>query len=134
MSDLNVNALAIARRLGKGWHPPTDGPDLLGGHGFIFHSRAERGPTILVSAGPSGDAQDTHDWTDWLHASISRPDRIPEYEDLTMMHAAVFGTGWAYQVFAPPAAHINIHARVLHLWGRLDGTPALPNFGALGSI
>jgi hypothetical protein len=40
----------------------------------------------------------------------------------------VFGDRWAYQVFAPPADHINLHNFALHLWGRLDGKPVLPDF------
>jgi hypothetical protein len=38
-------------------------------------------------------------------------------------------------VFAPPTDHVNIHEYALHLFGRLDGTPALPDFTAgSGSI
>ena len=53
---------------------------------------------------------------------------------LADLHAAVFGAGYAYQVFAPPSEHVNIHEFALHLWGRLDGRSALPEFGAGGSI
>lgn len=70
-----------------------------------------------------------------VHASIAHPDSMPTYEELTMLHRAVWGDGWAYQVFAPPSEHINIHEYALHLWGRLDGRPMLPDFTlGLGSI
>lgn len=62
------------------------------------------------------------------HASIAWPDRDPSYRDLVMLHRAVFGDGWAYQVFAPASEHINIHEHALHLWGRADGEPMLPDF------
>ena len=65
---------------------------------------------------------------DWVHASISNTARMPSYADLKRMHLAVFGNGWAYQVFAPPSDHINLHEYCLHLFGRLDGKSALPDF------
>jgi hypothetical protein len=73
---------------------------------------------------------------EWLHASIAREDRMPSYADLAALHKAVFGARYAYQVFAPPAAHVNIHPRALHLWGRVDDGDGriLPAFGATGTI
>jgi hypothetical protein len=72
----------------------------------------------------------------WIHASISYDQdwRIPSYSDMKQMHMAVFGLGHAYQCFVPPGEHINIKGNVLHLFGRLDGKPALPNFGRTGTI
>ena len=82
----------------------------------------------------SGDADDS-DGTTWLHASLALTDRSPTYDELVILHRAVFGRRrWAYQIFAPEAAHVNLHAYALHLWGRVDGKPAMPNFGASGSI
>jgi hypothetical protein len=74
------------------------------------------------------------DDVNWIHASISYVDRMPDYDDLKLLHAAVFDTGWAYQVFAPPSEHVNIHAHALHLFGRADGARVLPDFGRFGSI
>jgi len=62
------------------------------------------------------------------------PTRMPSYNDLKRMHRGVFGDGHAYQVFAPAAEHVNIRSNALHIWGRLDGLPVLPNFGRLGTI
>jgi len=53
---------------------------------------------------------------------------MPSYNDLAMLHAAVFESGWAYQVFVPPGEHVNLHDFALHLFGRLDGAPVLPDF------
>lgn len=67
----------------------------------------------------------------WVHASIAHTDRMPSYVTLAVLHKAVFAEGFAYQVFAPSAQHINIHDYALHLWGLDNGEPALPNFGAV---
>lgn len=72
---------------------------------------------------------DTLDGVVWRHASISRTDKMPTYQDLQLLHQAGWGSaGHAYQVFVPPGEHVNIHDRCLHLWGRADGTRALPDF------
>jgi len=46
----------------------------------------------------------------------------------------VWPAGYAYQVFAPPSQHVNIHPYALHLWGKVDGSPTLPEFGKYGTI
>lgn len=86
---------------------------------------------VIVSIDPNTDPG-----TDWVHASMAyrQPSRMPSYNDLKRMHHGVFGDGHAYQAFTPAAEHVNITANVLHLWGRLDGAPVLPNFGRLGTI
>lgn len=118
-------ALDIRRRLGKKeWKVPVPfGPD-----GWIFDTVAGR-HRIIVTVGPTPDGTET-----WWHASISGIDEMPTYEDLVLMHHAVWPAGWAYQVFAPPESHVNIHEYVLHLWGKPDGLAVLPNFGANGTI
>lgn len=121
----SLNALAIRRRLGRGdWAAPVPyGPD---GWSFVnFDGKA----TVILSCFPWDDG------LSWIHASIAHADRLPSYAELTLLHDAVFGDGWAYQVFAPEAEHVNLHRFALHLWGRLDGQPVLPNFAAgVGSI
>jgi hypothetical protein len=86
---------------------------------------------IIVSLDQASDPG-----TDWIHASISYQmrSRMPSYNDLKMLHRAVFGDAPAYQCFVPEGEHINQTHNVLHLWGKLDGKPALPNFGWLGTI
>lgn len=116
MIPTSFDALAIRRRLGRSnWAAPAPfGPD-----GWSFMNLDGHTSIIVTCALGDGD--------DWVHASIAR-DTMPTYADLKMLHDAVFGDGWAYQVFAPPSEHVNIHEHALHLWGRLDGKPALPDF------
>jgi hypothetical protein len=113
----SFDALDIRRVLGrKLWAPPAPfGPD-----GWRLHRYDESGSVIVTCS--------EHERDDWIHASIAWAERMPTYEDLKLLHAAVFGDRWAYQVFAPPTDHVNIHQFALHLFGRVDGKPALPDF------
>lgn len=124
----SLNPLAIRKVLGRAaWGPPSP----FGPAGWHFEGVGGRS-RIIVSSSPGLDPDDPA--VEWVHASISRRDRMPSYEDLTTLHRAVFGGGWAYQVFAPPSDHVNIHEYCLHLWGRADGAAVLLNFGIGGSI
>lgn len=120
-----VSALDIRKKLGREtWSAPRAfGPD-----GWLFVS-TDISRSVIVSSFE-------HNGEEWVHASIARHDKtMPSYDELAMLHQVVFGDGWAYQVFAPPAKHVNIHEYALHLWGRLDGAPALPDFvGDSGSV
>lgn len=117
----------ILRRLAKAGSVLPFGPT---GQGFAYDF-ARDDARIIVTLGAAG----VDDRDDRVHASISRPDQMPSYEDLVMLHHAVWGDdGYAYQVFAPRRVHVNIHPNALHLWGLLDGSPELPEFGMHGSI
>jgi len=119
-----IDALRIRRVLGRReWGIPEP----YGPAGWLLRS-TDRNGSVLVSLCPEEDG------TTWLHASMSRRGGVPSYEDMVRLHAAAFGDGWAYQVFAPPEAHVNLHEHVCHIWGRLDGAAALPNFGRYGTI
>jgi len=136
----------IAQRLrGSAIRPDLFNPELreLGGDSWIIdqqirHRDGKPRPwrRIIVSYGPRMNDEGTDHLLDdlWLHASVSRPDEMPSYNDLANLHDAVWPDGWAYQVFAPSSAHVNIHQYALHLWGRFDGSRELPNFGVAGSI
>ena len=79
--------------------------------------------------------QAEHDGQEWLHASLAFAERDPTYLELAYLHRAVFGRRrFSVQVFAPEDQHVNLHSHALHLWGRVDGTPFFPEFGAGGSI
>lgn len=126
-----VNVLEIRRRLGrKEWEPPTVGGD---GANLVRYDRTR---SVIVSV--SADYPDNPDGLVWVHASIaSHPAGapVPAYEELAALRAAVWGEhGWAFQVFAPPAHHVNIRANALHLWGLASGERTHPNFGHLGTI
>lgn len=120
----NLNALAIRRGLGRGdWSTPVP----FGEDGWLFDALDGTGRVIVSVAPCNGE--------DWIHASISRVREMPSYADLKLLHTAVFGNRWSYQVFAPPAEHVNIHGTALHLFGRLDGQSCLPDFTyGMGSI
>lgn len=129
MSYTNLSPLAIRKRLGKDdWAAPVP----FGEDGWRFDTKQGRGRIIVTcseftSIGePSGEL--------FVHASWSWGDRIPTYEELGRLHKAVWGDGYAYQVFAPPSDHVNIAQYALHLWGRLDGGRMLPDFGRFGTI
>jgi hypothetical protein len=84
---------------------------------------------VIVSAAWHDD-----DSAEWVHASIAHPDADPTYAELCELHAAVFGDGFAVQMFVPQAEHVNIHHHALHLWGRLDGSRFVPINTAWGTI
>jgi hypothetical protein len=131
----DYDVLAIRARLGRDrWGPPIARP-ITGPSGASFVRSDGKRSIIVTSSGLAPDIADGHTW---LHASISaHPNSapVPEYEELAQLRYAVWGEhGWAFQVFAPAASHVNIRANALHLWGRLDGTRIHPDFGWAGTI
>jgi hypothetical protein len=103
---------------------PTEGPE---------------GLLVLVTVDEEIAGWPRGEGVSWIHASCSRRRAVPSYADLTHVHRAVFGDGWAYHLFAPPAEHIDGSQAIsipgtgrsmfcLHLFGRLDGKPVLPDF------
>jgi hypothetical protein len=119
---MSVDPLAVRRLLGRHeWSVPIA---TIAGWGY---RNIDGDGTVIVSTG-------WFDGIEWKHASMTRDGRVPSYEDLCRLRRAVFGDGWAYQVFAPPNQHINHHDYALHLWGRADGARALPDFGWRGTI
>jgi hypothetical protein len=64
----------------------------------------------------------------WIHCSISRPNRIPSYNELCRVKELFLGKdSLALMLFVPEAEHVNIHDFCLHLWVCLDGRPT-PDF------
>lgn len=118
-----VNALRLRKVLGrKQWQPPIQfGPD-----GWCL-AHINRSTSVIVTAAE-------FDGVEYVHASVADRNQMPTYDDLVLLHRAVFGDGYAYQVFAPRDQHVNIHQHALHLWGRSDGKPVLPEFGNEGTI
>lgn len=86
--------------------------------------------SVIVSQDRFGDGHD------WIHASIAFQHEDPAYADLVALKAAVFGpVREAYQVFPASARHVSIHDHALHLYGRADGRPVLPDMtDGTGSI
>ena len=118
-----VDALRIRKVLGaKEWFAPESwGPD-----GWCFGSK-DFTKSIIVSVA-------WMDGVEWIHASIAYTDHetIPTNDDMQMLHTAIFGEGHAYQVF--PAFKDIENDTVLHLFGRSDGKPVLPEFGSRGAL
>lgn len=73
---------------------------------------------------------------EYLHASCSREDRMPDYEDLVTLKRVAFGPNrYASMILPPTSEHVNIHPRCLHLWGPLNPHEwPFPAFGAGGTI
>lgn len=68
----------------------------------------------------------------WRHVSISRPDKIPSYDDLALAKRAFVGDDAKAIMVLPPAdKHVNIHPFVLHLFAPHDGSDPLPEFSAV---
>lgn len=128
-----VNPLHLRRAMGrKTWGAPM----LFGPCGWKMSTLDPAAVgTIVVSVSELPDAHDSGDFTDWCHASMSWADRVPTYDELVLLKAAVWGDdGEAYQVHPRAVRHVNLHEYALHLWGRADGRPVLPDFGRLGTI
>lgn len=120
----DIDIISVVRVLGK---KVWDTPKPYGPNGWTLLRQDDGTSIIITSAWHEGEA--------WVHASIAHQDHMPTYEELALLHKAVWqGRGWSYQVFAPPSDHVNIHPFALHLWGRLDNTNALPDFGKNGTI
>ena len=71
----------------------------------------------------------------WLHVSVARPSKTPNYADMCRVRDDFLGTERkAIHVFVPPSEHYNYHKHCLHLWSCLDGD-GLPDFrNADGSV
>jgi hypothetical protein len=121
--------LNIRKVLGRNeWGPPKK--STLG----QWYFKSNVSGSVIVSSAPYPTlGNDSEDWVEWVHASISR-DTMPTYEDLKLLHKAVFKDKWAYQIFAPESRHINIHEHALHLFGRFDGLPQIPDFQKISGI
>lgn len=77
------------------------------------------------------DCTEKLDGNQWIHVSYSRKDWPPSHADTCKVKAAFIGERYAYAVFPPADKYVNIHPNCLHLWARLDGTPALPEFSEI---
>lgn len=106
----------IARRaLGAGWEKgPPFGPL----HTFSHPN----GLAAILSIAVYGDGKR------WVHLSLSRHNRIPDWLDLNMVRDEMLGKDRkALMVLAPESEHVNIHQYCHHLWHCLGEDP-LPDF------
>lgn len=102
MTTCSLRPLQIRQRLGrKFWSPPEP----FGPAGWLLDTRpGQDSARIIVTSADWDHAGITREW---IHASISRPARMPDYDDLKLLHHAVWTDGYAYQVFARPSDHVN---------------------------
>ena len=67
---------------------------------------------------------ETHSDGRWLHVSVSRADRLPDWSELKRVKADFMGDRWAVQFLVPESHYVNAHPNCLHLWTNLDETPS----------
>jgi hypothetical protein len=89
----------------------------------------EDGLAVIMSGSVAEDGKR------WLHVSLSRRDRLPNWGDIKHVRDVFLGPEkTAYQIIAPKSEWVNIHRYCLHLWHCVDGDP-LPDFTrGVGSI
>lgn len=98
-------------------------------HEPTMHAR-KLGDTLLVVFSARREA----DGRRWAHVSLSRPSRLPSWEDVREVKNAFIGRDRrALQVLPPEAEYVNIHAHCLHLWHCLDDD-GLPDFRVEGMV
>lgn len=120
----HIDILAVRRKLGRNWWgvPRPHGSD-----GWsLLHSNGIQSIVITCAS---------RDGIEWIHASMTGINDTPSYAKMCELHRAVWGDrGYSYEIHPPRSQHVNIHPYALHLWGRADGRPVLPEFGTLGTI
>lgn len=73
-------------------------------------------------------------WETWLHVSACgrRGERdffLPDWEEMKRVkHDFIGPDRWGYQVFPAEKDYVNKHPCVLHIYSRLNGESALPDF------
>ena len=94
--------------------------------GYAF--RSDNGVVVIISGQIESGKR-------WLHVSLSRKGRMPEYSDISLVKKVFIGEDLkAIMVFPERKYYVNIHRFCLHLWACLDGD-GLPEFShGLGTI
>jgi hypothetical protein len=68
------------------------------------------------------------DGSKWYHISISRPDKLPSWEDLTAVKNDFIGEEkFALQVIPAKEDHVNVNPFCLHLWSPYQMPLNYPN-------
>ena len=89
--------------------------------GAAFMS-ADRMSLIISGSDEHGDGKR------WIHLSIARLDRIPDYRDLQRARRDFLGEDrYCAMIFPPKDRYVNINPHCLHLFACLDGWP-MPEF------
>lgn len=107
-------------------HPPMDFQQIRkpGWDTDISSAWTKIGDDLMVLCSQSVEA----DGRMWFHVSMSRPTRLPTWQDVRRVKDAFIGKDQkAVQVFPPQSEYVNIHPHVLHLFHCMDGD-VLPDF------
>lgn len=123
--DQYVSPADIAPRvLPAGWKRiPWENDDA----GYVYENRSG-GLIVLFTAIREDDGRR------WVHVSVSRRSRVPDYDDLCDVKRIFIGADRkAIQIFPARVEHVNVHPNCLHLWACLDGDP-LPDFRKHGML
>lgn len=84
---------------------------------FRFMSCVDGNPIAVIAS--SGDG--------WDHVSVSRNDRVPNYEEMEQVAKLFFRpTEYAVQYHVPASEHVNVHDYCLHWWRSLDAPMPRP--------
>lgn len=63
----------------------------------------------------------------WIHVSFSRPDRLPDYDDLQTARRNFIGIDRvSLQIFPVEEEYVDLHPNCLHLWSPVGFDPLLP--------
>lgn len=85
------------------------------------------GLLVMATVGIYGDKKE------WLHISLSRKNRIPEYKDIQLAIKHFIGDRKSIMVFPKQKDYVNINKNCLHLFVCNDENP-LPDFNFGGMI
>ena len=87
-------------KITKEWHFI----DMFGPEGYRFVHK--NGLRLIISRAPFGLTSQK----EWIHISVSRKDRLPDWRDLRKVKVDFLGTeGYAYTVYPPADKYVNIH-------------------------
>lgn len=99
-------------------------------NGWLMLQRRENGAIYKHrnGLGVIASAAQISDGKAWLKVTVSRPNRLPNHEDLCLVKREFIGIGrLALQLFMPEDELVKITPTCLNLWYCLDGDP-LPAF------
>ncbi len=88
--------------------------------GYKFTHKTEK-LSVIVSINIEDD------YKKWIHLSLARPDRMPDYNDLVNIRHDFLGNRKVIMVLPEIDKHVNIHPYCLHLFHCLDAD-SLPEF------
>jgi len=67
----------------------------------------------------------------WYHLSVSRPDRIPSWDDLLKVRNELLGDIECYHVIPTAKDYVNVHPYCMHIWARFDQQRCVVNLQEL---